>query len=104
VTTTPFSLAAVLVERGAGLVCGACGALHATSADDMEVAGERCVCCGPCSGHWAELFRRNQPDLVGASGVITRAAFDEAMRRLDVEIARMDAEIAAMEAEMEEHL
>jgi hypothetical protein len=78
------------LERGGGLACGACGKPHASSSADWEHGGW-CY-CRPCCGRYLEEwiaadFPTSFPDLVDHRGNITEAAIDEAIRRLEREVA-----------------
>jgi hypothetical protein len=78
------------LERGGGLPCGACGRPHASSSADWEGNSGWCYC--PCCSRYLEEvvatdFPVSFPDLVDHRGNITEAAVDEAIRRLEREVA-----------------
>lgn len=83
---------AATIEREDGLSCGGCGSRHVETVADLDGAGDACSCeC--CLGVWGASFAAEFPDLVTTRHgrrVITRAAFFEAMRRLEAEIASLE--------------
>ncbi len=89
-------IVAVTIERKAGLPCGGCGGRHIETVQELESVETVCTCpC--CHGPWGEMFEADFPDLVitrGGARVITEAAMNEAIRRMEAEIASLERDAA----------
>ncbi len=92
---TPEPLSAILatrIEREDGLPCGRCGGCHVETWREMESAEHPCTCwC--CHGALVEMVEGQYPDLittVDGVRVVTNAAFGEAIRRIEAEIASLE--------------
>jgi len=92
--------AAATIEHRGGLPCGVCGGRHVSTGAEYNSTEDpcRCECCLAAAreslGEWIEA---EHPDLVTiqpGQRVISRAAVDEAMRRLEDELASLDRAIA----------
>jgi hypothetical protein len=95
-----MAVAAATIERRGDLPCGGCGGRHVSTGAEYKSTEDpcRCECCIDAGreslGEWIEA---EHPDLVTIQRgrrVISRAAVDEAMRRLEAEIASLDGAIA----------
>jgi hypothetical protein len=86
---------ATSIERKDGLPCGRCGGRHVETRQELESVEAVCTCpC--CHGPWGEMFETEYPDLITTRGglrVITQAAFDEAIRRMEAEIGWLEREV-----------
>ena len=86
---------AAKIERKDGLPCGGCGGHHVESMQELE-SSEHCTCrC--CHGALVEVFEADYPDLIitrGGVRVVTAAAFDEMLRRMEAEIASLEKDAA----------
>jgi hypothetical protein len=86
---------ATTIERKDGLPCGCCGGRHVESKQETGEQACKCRCCG--YGGLAELLEADFPDLITTRGgvrVVTEAAFAEATRRLEAEIASLESDAA----------
>lgn len=87
----PESLATT-IERMDGLPCGRCGGRHIETVQELESVETVCACpC--CHGPWGEVFEARFPDLITtrhAVRVVTAAAMDEAIRRMEAEFNSLD--------------
>jgi|ERR1039458_7177123 hypothetical protein len=88
---------AVTIERKDRLPCGVCGGHHVESMKELESSEHPCTCrC--CHGPLVEQIAADFPDLVTTRGgvrVITAAAMNEAIRRMEAQIAQLEGDIAA---------
>jgi hypothetical protein len=82
---------AAVLERLLGLPCGVCGERHSNGPDDRD--GETCSCCAPCLRDLVQTLAEQFPEIVGSARVITREMFEEAITRMEAEIADMDREL-----------
>jgi hypothetical protein len=101
---TPECLPAILamtIEREDGLPCGCCGGRHVGTAQELNSEEHPCACwC--CHGALADVIEADFPDLVTTSGgvrIITQAACEEAIRRMEKEIVSMEIELGECSAE-----
>jgi len=88
---------AAQIERKDELPCGICGGRHVKTMQEELESGERVCLCRCCQGAFAERFVADFPDLIitrGGVRVITEAALNEAIRRMEAEIARLERDIA----------
>jgi hypothetical protein len=87
---------ATTIERKDDLPCGRCGGRHVETLQELERTEMACACpC--CHGPWGKMFEADFPDLIitrGGVRVVTQAAFDEMLRRLEAEIAQLERDIA----------
>jgi hypothetical protein len=88
---------AVTFEREGRLPCGRCGGRHVESMEELESGEEACICrcCG--YGELWELFEADFPDLIitrGGVRVVTHAAVEESIRRLEAKIASLEGDAA----------
>jgi len=84
---------AAKIERKDELPCGRCGGRHVKTMHDELESGEQACLCRCCHGAFAEWFEADFPDLIISRGgvrVITVTALNEAIRRMEAEIALLD--------------
>jgi small ligand-binding sensory domain FIST len=80
---------ALTIERKDALLCGCCGGHHVETVQELSGVQRACSCTC-CHGPWFESFEADFPDLIitrGRDRVITQAALEEAIRRMEAEIA-----------------
>ena len=92
-TGTRFSeILATTIERKDGLPCGRCGGRHVETVEELRRAETVCSCpC--CHSPWVEEFEADFPDLITIRDgvrVVTQAALDEAIRRMEADIASLE--------------
>jgi hypothetical protein len=97
-------IAAIEIERRAGLPCGHCGLPHATSIDDFERrARQHCQCEACCIGYSIGYWRREYPDIRGLEGPVIRdEALEEVLRRLKHELAQRTSRLQLGSSEQNE--
>jgi hypothetical protein len=87
---------AVTIERKDGLPCGVCGGRHVETMRELEIDEPACTCrC--CHGALVEMVEADCPDLIttrAGVGIVTAAAFGEAVRRMEAEVASLEGDAA----------
>lgn len=83
---------AATIERKDGLPCGCCSGRHVESKQELDSDEQACICrcCG--YGGLAEMFEADFPDLITTRGgvrVVTQAAVEESIRRMEAEISAL---------------
>jgi hypothetical protein len=80
------------------MTCHAAAAVDVMSRRCRSWNARRLACACPCChGPWGKMFEADFPDLIitrGGVRVVTQAAFDEMLRRLEAEIAQLERDIA----------
>ena len=83
---------ATTIERKDGLPCGACDGRHVETLQDWRACKQPCIC--PCCNRaFGASFAAEHPDPITIRGgvrVITEAAIEESIRRLEAEIASLE--------------
>jgi len=88
------TVVAAEVERKGGLPCGLCGGRHISTVEEWRSDGNSCTCL--CCQHvLAESLAADFPDLVSrhhGRPFLSQTAVDEAVRRMEAELAAPDSD------------
>jgi hypothetical protein len=80
------------IERKDRLPCGGCGGRHVESMKELKDSDQPCTCrC--CHGALVEMIEADFPDAITTRGsvrVVTQAAVNESIRRMEAEIASLE--------------
>jgi hypothetical protein len=95
-----FSLAASQIELSSGTDCGVCGHSHCGDLNELDrlPRGQLPCTCECCLGVVVIGIQRDAPHLFTDSGVLTAAAMDAEIHRLNAQAERDEASVAGWES------